>query len=133
MLLNLQKKPRFRKIVTAILIVLCALPILYATVYRFSDYYICRSLISMKLGMGFSPSTIEGYIQDTLSPGLSRDEVGSRLEEIGRIKVVPLGNVNGVWSDQINIQICTDPFNRIIIFANYSASGHLISIKIADE
>ena len=87
----------------------------------------------MKLGKGFSPNAIEGYILDTLSPGLSRDEVGSKLEEIGRVKVISLGRVNDTWLDQINLQICTDPFNRIIILANYTASGGLISIKIADE
>ena len=129
----MQKKPRFWNLVIAALVVLCALPILYSTVYRFMDYYVCRGLVSMKLGKGFSPNAIEGYILDTLSPGLSRDEVGSKLEEIGRVKVISLGRVNDTWLDQINLQICTDPFNRIIILANYTASGGLISIKIADE
>lgn len=133
MFLNFQKKSRFSKIVIAILAILCALPILYSTVYRFMDYYVCRGLVSMKLGKGFAPDAIEGYVQGALSPGLSRDEVGSKLDEIGRIKVISLGRVNDTWLDQINLQICTDPFNRIIILANYTASGRLISIKIADE
>jgi hypothetical protein len=127
------KASKFWRIVFTVILILCILPIGYIGVYRPLDYGICRSMISLKLGLGFSPFTLEGYVQDSLSPGLSREEVSAKLEEIGRIKITLLGRFNDTWVDQINLQVCTDPFNRIIILAGYSANSRLISIRIADE
>lgn len=128
-----QTLPIFRKITFAILIILFVLPMLYAVVYRPADYFLCRSFVSMRLGRGFSPYTLENYVQETLSPGMTRDEVVSKLDEVGRIRVFHLGTLDGKQIDQINLQICTDPFNRMIIFTNYSDVGTLISTKIADD
>jgi len=132
MALKIQSK--FWRIASVVVMTTCVLlPIFYVVIYRPLDYYFCRSAISVKLGMSFSPYTLEGYVENSLLPGMTREDVLSTLEEIGRVKVVPLGSVNDVWSEQITISICTDYFNRIVIFSNYSDDGILMSIKILDD
>jgi hypothetical protein len=130
----LKTHPKFwRMAFTAILFLCVLLPIFYIVIYRPLDYYFCRGAISVKLGMSFSPFTLEGYVEKSLLPGMTREDVLATLEKIGRVKVVPLGRVNDIWSEQITLSVCTDYFNRIIIFSNYSEDGDLISIKILDD
>jgi hypothetical protein len=116
-----------------VIIILCGLPIFYFGVYRISDYVVCRTLISIRLGTGISPFTIEDYIRDSLKPGISRDHALSTLKEIGSIEIIPIGSINDISTDQINLKLCTHPMNTITIFINYSNKNEVISIKIQDD
>lgn len=135
MLTQAEKSKKLRQSITLLVVtILCCLPIFYFSIFRISDYVVCRTLISAKLGMGFSPFTIEGYIKNSLTLGMHRDEVKLKLEEIGDIEIIPSKEgINNISSDQINLRLCSHPLNKIIIFVNYLNNGELISVKIQDN
>jgi len=129
---------QIRKLVITISILMvllfCLLPVFYFGVYRMADYIVCRSLVGLRLGKGTSLISIEEYIKESLTPGLGREEVKSKLDEIGRVEIIPSrGGTMNISSEQANLSPCTHPLNTITLFINYSPEGKLTSIKFLDD
>ena len=122
-----------RVFIYSVFIVVCILPLFYFGVWRISDYFVCRSIISLKLGLGLSPFTLENHIQVLLVPGMTREEVKASLEKIGKVIVKPAGASMNLATDHIELRICSHPMNNITLGANYAVDGLLYSIKIYDD
>lgn len=119
-------------LIVRLIVILFLLPLVYIFIYRPIDYYLCPGFINMRLGKPFS-SPIVTTVKDSLSLGMTKDEVVSILDDIGRVEMRYIPGLSGGWNYQMDLHICTDPFNRIAIFTKYSDTGELIWVKFLDD
>jgi hypothetical protein len=124
-------KKRVLLIISGIVIlILCVFPVFYLTVYQWADSYVCPRIIAHRVGIEPTYLSIREYIQTTLTPGLDRNEVESRLARIGQVKVWKSDVIlNDRKTDEIHLILCGDPMDYFIIFAHYSPAGKLIEIE----
>jgi hypothetical protein len=135
MAVKVQSTKRIFIIISCTLLVLfCIFPTLYFTVYQWADSYICPRVIAHRVGIEPSYLSIRQYIQNTLTPGLSRSEVKTRLEKIGQVKIWQDDLVIlGTMTDEVHVTLCYDPMDNFLLLAHYSPEGKLIRIEFEGD
>jgi hypothetical protein len=127
-------KRRFVILFSWLAILLVGASICYFSAYRITDYFLCRTFIGLRLGIGISPFAVDNYLEDNLIPGMSRDDVRSVLENIGSVEIIPSqGGFQNEEADQAIIKVCSHRFNHIVLFLVYSTDNKLISVKTVGD
>ncbi len=114
----------------------CVFACLFLTVFRWADNAACVSRAARHFGIEASNQALYDYVQNQLTPGMTRDEVLVTLRQIGPVSVDQgTEALNGQIADTVRLNICWHPMNSIILFARYSADdSKLISTRIeADD
>jgi hypothetical protein len=132
--MNNQQSPKWQNLMKRLIVIMigvvclvCLVGVGYFTVYRWIDQAICYSRVGKMIDVNPDYLSIRSYIQSNLTPGMSRQEVISMLETVGP---VIQGTTN---SDEVWVNICSNPLNNIVLFTNYSQDGKLDSVKFDDE
>jgi hypothetical protein len=114
-----------------LLILCCLVPWLYLTNFRDWDYRTCNPKAANRIGVKPNRGSINDWIYDILTPGISRTETKAILERLGPTEMVSSRSLsNGEIENTYQINICSHPLNNIVLFANYSIDGKLIAITI---
>ncbi len=118
------------------LILFLTLFVLYMTVFRAIDGAVCYSLVKNRLDISQEYSSIHQYIYNLLTPGINRNEAHSRIIKIGKFVVtesLPYISDSLVGVEDIQLRICSHPFNNIRLLIRYDEKDNILSIDIPEE
>lgn len=126
---------KYKKIVFSLglfFILVCIVPLVYMTLFRWADYAICLPSMAEKVGVPSTMDGIESYILETASPGMEREDVLKVLEKLGPVDVAfqSASYPPDEFRDTIFIESCMHPLNNLEIYAFYSSDSRLISISL---
>ncbi len=99
----------------------------YFTLFRYVDASICYSRVSRKIGVSeVNQHAINQFVEGMLHPGMSKDEVMSRLSDIGPPVVTGTTEVayNSTIREFVRLDICLHPWNDILLELRYSRDLH---------
>ncbi|MBT7191483.1 MAG: hypothetical protein HN855_14990 [Anaerolineae bacterium] len=115
-----------------ILIIFCCLPISYLHIYRVADNFICSFIVGNRINTEPNRDAIEEYILETLEPGMSRENVHAKLDEINIFITFRLNKEKypDRFDEEIRIKMCVHPVNDIVLFIQYDKNYELITITI---
>lgn len=115
-------------------VICCLGSYFFLTTVRDWDYQTCIPNAARKIGVEPEIGAIYQWISDKETPGISREAIMSILETLGPITFVDNRTLSDdTTEDTLRINICSHPFNNIILYANYSTDGKLIAITIDDD
>jgi hypothetical protein len=94
---------------------------------------LCYSKFAADHGIKADWSEIRDYIENSAKPGMSRAEVRSSLEQLGKVIYVFEGDtlVDGYFRDEISLDICPGNLHmgNYSLDAEYSLDGKLTSLE----
>ncbi len=98
----------------------------YFTLFRYVDASICYSRAGRKIGVSEADqNTVYQFVKGMLHPGMSKDEVMSRLSDIGPSVVTGTTELyDGTIRETVKLDICLHPLNDILLLLRYSKDLH---------
>lgn len=115
--------------------IVCIVPFVYMTLFRWVDYAMCIPLMAEKVGVPSTLDGIESYLLETASPGMEREDVLKVLEKLGPVDVSFQDTIYppNEFRDTIFIKSCMHPLNNLEIYALYNSESRLISISLLNN
>jgi hypothetical protein len=116
------------------LLLVCLVIFTYFSVLRKVDEVICMHQIARKIDIAPTYDSFLSYLQYALVPGMTRQEVINKLEEIGpvEIKTSEDGQLDPVV-DKVMLNVCSHPFNHIPLFIRYTHDGKLMGFHFRTD
>lgn len=126
-----RKKRSLSQILFAALLLSLAAFVSYWTIYKDIDYEVCISQAARKMNIEPNYSSLSMHIEDLLHVGMSRSVVHETLQGIAPIQIRQINN-SADPLERITMEICHHPLNNPILYAYYTYSGTLTSIRFED-
>jgi hypothetical protein len=124
-----------KKILSLAFLVLTALAIvifIYFTAYREYEYRNCVIRAAKKLHISPEYSEIVQYTKYSISPGMTKEDVHSKLQEIGNIDIQRIDGYQGI-AERITMVICNHPLNNFDLYVYYTFGGKLVAVRLEES
>jgi hypothetical protein len=108
------------------LLLVCLVIFTYFHVLRLVDEAICMRPIAKKIDIAPTFDSLQSYLQYTLVPGMTRQDVTKKLEEIGPVESETSDDGLSFIVDKVTLNICSHPFNHMTLFISYTRDGKLL-------